>query len=108
MNQQLLKGHSRLLILAALHKRPMHGYALSEFLKEEMAETFKFGVGMLYPLLHKLEKDKYIVGRWEESAGLRKRVYRLTKQGERELREKKREWNNMSLLVRNVINYTAI
>jgi DNA-binding PadR family transcriptional regulator len=86
----------------------MHGYALSEFLKEEMAETFKFGVGMLYPLLHKLEQDRYIVGRWEESAGLRKRVYRLTKRGEKELREKKQEWDNMSLLVRNVINDTAI
>jgi PadR family transcriptional regulator, regulatory protein PadR len=104
MDQQLLKGHSELLILAALHKQPMHGYALSEYLKEEMAETFKFGVGMLYPLLHKLEKEKFIVGHWEESDGLRKRVYRPTKQGERELREKKQEWNNMSLLVRNIIN----
>lgn len=86
----------------------MHGYALSEYLKDEMAETFKFGVGMLYPLLHKLEKDKYIVGRWEESAGLRKRVYQLTKQGKKELHEKKQEWNNMSLLVRNIINHAAI
>jgi len=55
MNQQLLKGHSRLLVLAALNKQPMHGYALSEYLQVEMAEAFKFGVGMIYPLLHKLE-----------------------------------------------------
>ncbi|MFA5134261.1 MAG: PadR family transcriptional regulator [Patescibacteria group bacterium] len=108
MDQQLLKGHSRLLILAALNKRPMHGYALSEFLKEEMAETFKFGVGMLYPLLHKLEKDTYIVGRWEESGGLPKRVYRLTKQGEKEFKKKKQEWNNLSLLVRNIISHSTI
>ena len=108
MDQQLLKGHSRLLILAALRTRPMHGYALSEFLKEEMAETFKFGVGMLYPLLHKLENEKFIVGRWEDTAGLPKRVYHLTTQGKKELREKKHEWNSMSLLMRNIINHAAI
>lgn len=108
MDQQLLKGHSRLLILAALQTRPMHGYALSEFLKEEMAETFKFGVGMLYPLLHKLEKEKYIAGRWEDASGLSKRVYHLTTKGKKELREKKAEWNSMSLLVQNIINQATI
>lgn len=108
MDQQLLKGHSRLLILAALQTRPMHGYALSEYLKEEMAETFKFGVGMLYPLLHKLEKEKYIVGRWDDAAGLRKRVYQLTTKGKQELREKKQEWKSMSLLVQNIINHATV
>ncbi len=108
MDHQLLKGHSRLLILAALNTRPMHGYALSEYLKDEMAETFKFGVGMLYPLLHTLEKEKCIIGYWEESIGLRKRVYRLTKQGKKELQTKKQEWNMMSLLVRNIINHSTV
>jgi len=108
MDQQLLKGHSELLILAALQKQPMHGYALSEFLKDEMAETFKFGVGMLYPLLHKLEKQKFISGFWEESGGLRKRVYRLTKQGKKELHKKRQEWNDLSFLVKNIINPSTI
>ncbi|MFA5051435.1 MAG: PadR family transcriptional regulator [Patescibacteria group bacterium] len=108
MDQQLLKGHSQLLVLAALQKQPMHGYALSEYLKDEMAEIFKFGVGMLYPLLHKLEKEKYIVGFWEESGGLRKRVYRLTRQGKKELNKKRQEWNNLSLLVRNIINHATL
>lgn len=96
MNQQLLKGHSRLLILAALNKRPMHGYALSEYLKEEMAEAFKFGVGMIYPLLHSLEKEKYLIGRWEEFGGLRKRVYHVTKKGKKELATKTQEWLSLS------------
>ena len=108
MNQQLLKGHSRLLILAALNKRPMHGYALSEYLKEEMAEAFKFGVGMLYPLLHSLEKDGFIVGKWEEFAGLRKRVYHLTKKGKKELAAKTREWQTMSKMVWRVVHEYAI
>lgn len=108
MDQQLLKGHSRLLILAALQTRPMHGYALSEYLKEEMAETFKFGVGMLYPLLHKLEKEQCIAGRWDGAGKLRKRIYHITPRGKNELRKKKHEWNSMSLLVQNVINQKAV
>lgn len=103
MNQQLLKGHSRLLILAALNKRPMHGYALSEYLKEEMADAFKFGVGMLYPLLHKLEKDGFIVGKWEEFAGMRKRVYHLTKKGKKEFATKTREWQKMSGMIGKLV-----
>jgi len=103
MNQQLLKGHSRLLVLAALNKQPMHGYALSEYLQVEMAEAFKFGVGMIYPLLQKLEQEKYILGVWEEFAGMRKRVYHLTKKGKKELAVKKKEWQSMSLMVGRMV-----
>ncbi len=108
MNQQLLKGTSRLLILTALAKRPMHGYALSEYLKEEMAEAFKFGVGMLYPLLHQLEKEKYIVGRWETFAGADRRVYALTKRGSKELSAKKKEWLMMTNLVGRLVHSMAV
>ncbi len=108
MDQQLLKGHSKLLILAALRAQPMHGYALSQYLKAEMAETFQFGVGMLYPLLHKLEKERYIVGQWEGAASLRKRVYHITAKGRKELQEKKREWANMASLVQKIIHPSAI
>lgn len=108
MNTQLLKGHSRLLILAALKKQPMHGYALSEYLKEEMAEAFKFGVGMLYPLLHKLEQEKFIKGQWEEFAGLKKRVYYLTNRGAKELAAKTKEWELMSTMVWRLVNEFAV
>ncbi len=108
MNKQLLNGTSRLLILTALAKRPMHGYALSEYLKEEMAEAFKFGVGMLYPLLHQLEKEKFIVGRWETFAGSDRRVYSLTKRGSKELAEKKKEWLMMTNLVDRLVHSMAL
>lgn len=86
----------------------MHGYALSEYLKDEMADTFKFGVGMLYPLLHTLEKEKCIIGFWQESGGMRKRVYRITHKGKKELVKKRQEWNELSLLIRNVINFSTL
>jgi DNA-binding PadR family transcriptional regulator len=108
MNQQLLKGASRLLVLSALAKRPMHGYALSEYLKDEMAEAFKFGVGMLYPLLHQLEKEKLIVGKWETLAGADRRVYALTKKGQKQLTAKKAEWLAMTSLVGKMVHSFAV
>lgn len=108
MNHQLLKGASRLLVLTALAKHPMHGYALSEYLKDEMAEAFKFGVGMLYPLLHQLEKEKLIVGKWERLAGADRRVYALTKKGQKQLAAKRAEWLAMTNLVGKMVHQFGV
>lgn len=104
MNRQSLKGHSQLIILAALARQPMHGYALSEYLKTEMEAVFKFGVGMLYPLLHQLEKDKLVVGKWQRVVGADRRIYSLTKKGQKQLIAKRAEWRTMSLLVGKLVH----
>lgn len=104
MNKELLKGHSQLIILAALAKQPMHGYVLSEYLKLEMPDSFKFGVGMLYPLLHTMEKKKLITGEWKDWVGVQRRVYTLTKQGKKDLETKKKEWLAFSSLVGQLVN----
>lgn len=104
MHKELLKGHSALLVLGALAQKPMHGYALSEYLKDAMAENFRFGVGMLYPLLHKLEQDKLIEGKWETLAGQERRVYSLTRKGKKILAAKQREWRSFSALVTKMVN----
>src|SRR5690349_491879 len=103
MDRQTLKGHSKLIVLAALARRPMHGYALSEYLKDEMAEEFKFGVGMLYPLLHQLEKDRLITGKWHHVAGANRRVYALTRKGQKQFKERRAEWQTMTNLVGKLV-----
>lgn len=112
MNKESLKGHSELLILSALAQRPMHGYALSEYLKQHTDETFKFGVGMMYPMLHRLEQKKYIKGEWKQvlgadpstKLGTGRRVYSLSKQGKKALAAKKKEWTAFSSLVTKMIS----
>lgn len=103
MNKQLLKGHSELLILAALAREPMHGYALSERLRDELHDLFKFGVGMLYPLLHGMEKKKLIKGEWQAVEGADRRVYSLTKNGRKSLAAQKKEWQTFSSLVNSFV-----
>lgn len=108
MNKEFLKGHSELIILAALAKQPMHGYALSEYIQTEASEMFKFGVGMLYPLLHRLEQRKLIQGRWVNQKGSDRRVYSLTIQGKRILTEKRNEWRQFSQMMEHFIHSMTI
>lgn len=82
----------------------MHGYALSEYLKQHTDASFTFGAGMLYPLLHKLEQRRLVVGEWKEFGGTRRRVYRLTKQGQKTLAAKKRDWRAFSALITKLVN----
>ncbi|MBI2984217.1 MAG: PadR family transcriptional regulator [Candidatus Kerfeldbacteria bacterium] len=104
LNREILKGHSQLIILAALARRPMHGYALSEHLRQRMPESFRFGVGMIYPLLHRMEKDKLIRGRWQRILGADRKVYALTHRGQRMLAAKKHDWRLFSSLVSRMIH----
>lgn len=106
-NKELLKGNTRLIILSALARQPMHGYALSKHLKTELAEMFKFGVGMLYPALHKMERERLIVGAWQAVEGADRRVYSVTKRGKRVLANEKARWRAFSSLVTNFVQ-TAV
>ncbi len=103
LHKESLKGHSDLIVLSALAVQPMHGYALSEYLKKQMPEAFAFGAGMIYPLLHRLEQKKLVRGEWKEVAGADRRIYSLTKQGKKMLEARKREWHTFSRLMAKII-----
>lgn len=103
MNSQLLKGHSELLVMTALDREPMHGYALSQKLQDQAPEMFKFGVGMLYPLLHKLEKQRFIEGLWSGSGKERRKIYALTKNGKKNLESRKKEWASFAAMMKTFV-----
>lgn len=104
MNKERLKGNSELLILALLERGPLHGYALSQMLKNSMPDMFRFGVGMLYPMLHKMEKKKIIKGEWKETASAKRRMYSLTQKGRKELAKEKKEWGRFSNALSSLLN----
>lgn len=107
MDSRLKKNSTRLVVLAALNRRPMHGYAITEYLQATLPDSLKFGAGMLYPLLHSLEQQKLIIGKWEEFAGMKRRVYSLTKKGKKEFTAQTKEWQTMNALIgRLVLNFS--
>ena len=94
--RELLKGATETLILAVLRDAPSHGYELVERLRQCSEGIFELGEGTLYPLLYKLEDKGLISGKWEEGSGeRRKRVYRITPHGKKQLTQRSEEWNSL-------------
>ncbi len=93
LDRELKKGSAELLILSLLEFRPRHGYEIGRLIEERSEGTLSFRVASLYPLLYRLEKRGWIVGRWVEKAGQRRRrYYHLTEQGGKVLAAQKRGW----------------
>lgn len=91
--QSLTKHCNESLILAILFKEDKHGYQLALEIEEKSREQFKFNHGTLYPILHKLEKDKLIKGTWKQESKKRKRkYYSITAKGRNHIQEKLTEW----------------
>ena len=64
----------------------------------------RFKVASLYPLLYRLEKRGWIVGRWVEKAGQRRRrYYRLTPQGRRVLAEQRQGWERFVAAIKRIV-----
>jgi PadR family transcriptional regulator PadR len=94
--RELLKGTTETLILAILRDAPSHGYELVERLRHRSEGIFELGEGTLYPLLYKLEDKGLISGKWESGTGeRRKRVYRVTPLGRKELTRRGDEWKSL-------------
>ena len=92
MRGEVLKGHLDLLLLAAVAGEPAHGYLVVERLKERSGGKLELAEGTVYPALYRLERGGLLASRWQTVAGRRRRVYRLTRRGERELARKREEW----------------
>ena len=89
-----LRGHLELLVLAALREEPGHGYEIAQRLLTRSDGRFDVQEGSLYPALHRMEQAKLLSSRWAKGeGGPRRRVYRLTARGERELGGQRQEWH---------------
>lgn len=104
MKGQQLKGHLDAMLLSSLARGPRHGYAIAEWLAAQSKGELDLAAGTLYPALHRLEEDGLLRGSWHEPAGeRRRRVYALTKKGERALAEQKDEWVAFSRVMNAVL-----
>jgi len=92
----LKRGTSELMVLAAVEHQPRHGYDIAHFIDARSGGRLRFHAASLYPMLYRMEKRGWITGRWVEKAGQRRRrCYRLTPAGTRVLAEQREEWSGL-------------
>jgi transcriptional regulator len=101
---ELLKGTVDLLILRTLELGPRHGVAIADRIAQITRNTFVIKPGSLFPALHRLEADGFILGRWGQTPeGRRARVYTLSGAGKRQLGIEKRNWARISVAMGQVL-----
>ena len=95
LERELKKGSAELLILSLVEDRPRHGYDIGNLIEQRSGGLLRFNVASLYPLLYRLEKRRWIQGRWVEKAGQRRRrYYRLTLEGKKILAAQRNSWKD--------------
>jgi PadR family transcriptional regulator, regulatory protein PadR len=100
----LLQGTLDLLILKILALKPLHGWAVSQRLKQVSAGILQVSDGSLYPALHKLEQKGWISAEWKTSElGRRAKFYSLTRLGRKQLERQANDWERLSGAVSHVV-----
>ena len=100
----LLQGTLDLLILHALQRGAMHGYAIAQTIHLLSDEVLKVEEGSLYPALYRLELDGGIESSWGVSENNRKaKYYEITKRGRKLVAEQQETWSRLSSAVDRVL-----
>lgn len=100
----LLQGTLDLLILHALRRERMHGYAIAQTIHLLSDEVLKVEEGSLYPALYRLELDGAIAAEWGLSENNRKaKYYEITKHGKKLIAGEQETWNRLSAAVDRVL-----
>ncbi|HLT89466.1 MAG TPA: helix-turn-helix transcriptional regulator [Woeseiaceae bacterium] len=103
INKDLVAASSTPLVLAILATGESYGYAILKRVRELSGGQLEWTDGMLYPVLHRLERLGYIEARWQAPAGGRRRkYYSLTDRGRRQLGEERRQWLAVDATLRSV------
>jgi DNA-binding PadR family transcriptional regulator len=106
-----LRGHLETMILSVLERGEAHGLEILRRLDEAGFGLLRLKEGSLYPALYRLEEAGKIQGFWEEGPhgrrGARRRFYRLTSKGKKELARGRQEWASFVQVIGAIVGGPA-
>jgi PadR family transcriptional regulator, regulatory protein PadR len=103
INKDLIAASSTPIVLAILSDGDSYGYAILKRVQEASNGKIAWTDGMLYPVLHRLERLGYVKARWGEAENGRKRkYYRITAQGKAQLAEERSQWQAVDATLRGI------
>jgi transcriptional regulator len=103
LTQALKKGSTEFLLLSLLDAESRHGYELQKLIESRSRGVITFNVASLYPLLYRMEERGWIVGRWVEKSGeRRRRFYTLTAAGRATLVAQRESWREFVTAINRV------
>jgi PadR family transcriptional regulator, regulatory protein PadR len=95
-DSEMVRGAGVTAVLSLLEDQERYGYQLAEELAARSDGTLDLGQATLYPLLYNLEAKGWIAARWQVAeTGRRRKYYRLTAPGRRELERSRAQWGRL-------------
>ncbi|MCJ7627352.1 MAG: helix-turn-helix transcriptional regulator [Longimicrobiales bacterium] len=93
IGKDLVAASATPLVLSILSEGESYGYAIIKRVDELSGGELKWTDGMLYPVLHRLERNGFVKASWGSSeTGRRRKYYRLTDEGSEELASQRQQW----------------
>jgi transcriptional regulator len=103
INKDLVAASSTPLVLAILAEGDSYGYAILKRVRELSKGRMEWTDGMLYPVLHRLERQGFIEAHWEKAeTGRRRKYYRITKPGRKQLAAEREQWQAVDDTLRGI------
>jgi PadR family transcriptional regulator, regulatory protein PadR len=103
LEKELVAASSVPLVLSILLEGDSYGYAIIQRVKELSGGKIEWTDGMLYPVLHWLERLGHVKARWEVAeSGRRRKYYRITSQGRARLAEEREQWQAVNATLQGI------
>lgn len=91
--KDLVAASARPLVLSLLAQGETYGYELSRKVRELSDGALEWSDGMLYPVLHRLEREGLVLSQWKQSeTGRNRKYYRLSPGGRRSAQTERQQW----------------
>jgi transcriptional regulator len=105
----LVQGTLDLLLLKILALEPLHGWAISQRLRQISGDILQVSDGSLYPALHKLEQEAWITAEWKVTENSRRaKFYTLTRLGRKALEKEAANWERLSGAISQVVRLNEV
>jgi len=103
ITKDLVAASTTPLVLGILAESESYGYAILKEVGRLSGGDLEWTDGLLYPLLHRLERTGMVTSSWRQpDGGRRRKYYAITAQGRAELAEQRRQWNTVVATLRRV------
>lgn len=103
MSKDLVAASATPLVLAILAEGDSYGYAIIKRVAELSGGHLQWTDGMLYPVLHRLERQGHVAAKWAVSEnGRRRKYYRITREGKALLADHRQQWQVVNGALRGI------
>lgn len=103
LSKDLIAASATPLVLSILKRGDSYGYEIIQTIRESSDGAMQWADGMLYPILHRLEKKGLVEAYWGQAdTGRKRKYYRLKRSGVKALAEQRKAWDDISTLLQKL------